>query len=159
MSGERKLVGALTGASLLLACYAALSRHLLPSIAAGWVDELVIYLSVWAMWLSGGLLVCQGAHVHADVLERVLPPRLAALLARAGAVLGLAFCALMTYAGALVVALSVQLGERSDSALALPLYWYYSGFPVGMALMAWRYWRSLLDAGGKPDAAASGSGP
>ena len=158
MNGERKLVGALTGASLLLACYAALSRHLLPGIAAGWVDELVIYLSVWAMWLSGGLLVCEGAHIHADILERVLPPRLAATLARAGAILGLAFCALMTYAGALVVALSVQLGERSDSALALPLYWYYGGFPVGMALMAWRYWQSLSGAGGKSEAPAGGNG-
>ncbi len=159
MNGERKLVGALTGASLLLACYAALSRYLLPSLAAGWVDELVIYLSVWAMWLSGGLLVRQGAHVRADILGGVLSPRLAALLTRIGTALGMAFCALMTYAGAMVVAMSVQLGERSDSELALPLYWYYSGFPVGMALMTWRYWRSLLGAYGEPDATESDDRP
>ena len=96
------------------------------------------------MWLAGSLLVADRAHVRADLLERLTPPRIALALARFGAALGLAFCALMAYAGVRGVALSLRLEERSDSVLALPLWIYYAGFPVGMALMAWRYAQRLL---------------
>lgn len=141
---EQGLVGGLAGLALLLAGYAGLSRYLFPEFAAGWVDELVIYVTVWAMWLSGSLLVAEHGHVRANVLERFVHARLAERLARFGLLLGFAFCALMVYAGLMVVLLSLRLGERSDSVVALPLALYYAGFPVGMALMAWRYWRLVV---------------
>lgn len=144
MRFEERIVGGLAGLALLLAGYAALSRYLFPEFAAGWVDELVIYTSVWAIWLSGSLLVAEQGHVRADVLAHFIDARLAQRLARFGLLLGFAFCALMVYAGLMVVALSLRLGERSDSVLALPLYLYYAGFPVGMGLMAWRYWQLVL---------------
>lgn len=151
MRFEQGLVGGLTGVALLLAGYAALSRYLFPEFAAGWVDELVIYVTVWAMWLSGSLLVAEQGHVRADVLERFVNPRLARRLARFGVLLGFAFCSLMVYAGLMVVLLSLRLGERSDSVLALPLILYYAGFPVGMALMAWRYWQLVLTGQDRSD--------
>lgn len=140
----RQMPGLLAALALLLACYAAAARYLYPSLAGGWVDELVIYLLVWAMWLSGNLLVWDNAQVRADLLERLLRDSpWAGVLNRAVAILGLAFCLTMTWAGALVTLAAIELGERGDSTIALPLWVYYAGLPVGMALMGWRYAQQL----------------
>ena len=147
MNRLRKTVGALAGFALLMACYTALSRYFFPMYAKGWMDELVVCVMIWALWLSGGLLVMDGDHVRADFLRRSLSPDWGRRLARAGDALGLAFAMMLTYAGAMVVMLSVRLGETADSTLALPLWTYYAGLPVGMALMTWRYWRRLTRDG------------
>ena len=139
----RKLVGALAGLGLVLSCYSALSRYLFPAFARGWVDELVIYAIVWSVWLCGGLLAIDGSHVRTDFLSRILPTFWARRVARAADAIGLAFALLLTYAGLLVVATAMRLGETGDSSLTLPLWCYYAGLPVGMALMAWRYWQRL----------------
>ena len=138
------VIGVLTGTALLLASYSAACRYLFPALAQGWVDELVIYFIVWAMWLSGHLLVSEGTHVRADLIGRFVAPVWSARLAAIVAAIGFMFCCLMTYGGVMVVLLSVRLGEYSDSTLALPLWLYYLGFPVGMLLMAWQYLRLLV---------------
>lgn len=152
---ERLVVGGLTGIALMLACYAALSRYLFPQFAEGWVDELVIYLMVWAMWLSGGMLVSEHAHVRADLLQRLIAPAWAERLSIAIAALGFAFCAIMTYGGIMVVLLSIQLGEYGDSTIALPVWLYYVGFPIGMGLMGWRYLQVALSAAAPHSASQS----
>ena len=140
----RTLVGTLAGLALLMSAYSATTRYLFPSFAYGWIDELVVYLIVWAMWLAGSLLVSENKHVKADIVDRILSPVWAARIHAAITAIGFVFCSLMAYGGAIVVALSIRLGEYSDSTIALPLWTYYIGFPVGMLLMAWQYARVLL---------------
>lgn len=142
---ERRIVGVLTGVALILACYAALSRYFFPQFAQGWIDELIIYVVVWSLWLSGGMLVSERGHVQADILQKFIKPALAVQLTLITSALGFAFCAIMTYGGIMVVLLSVRLSEHGDSTLTLPVSFYYAGFPVGMALMGWRYFQQVFE--------------
>jgi len=143
---ERLGVGTLGMLAILIACYSTATRYLLPSAAPDWGEELVVYLSIWALWLSVGRLVRRNEHVQAEVVVHLASPRIQRWLEGVHAAVGIAFCAVMGWAGLQVVALSIDIGERSESSLHLPLAIYYIGMPVGMGLMVWGYGQRLLRA-------------
>lgn len=140
---ERLGVGTLGMLAILIACYSTATRYFLPSAAPDWGEELVVYLSVWALWLSVGRLVRRNEHVQAEFVVHLAPPRVRRWLDGIHAAIGIAFCAVMGWAGLQVVALAIDIGERSESSLQLPLAIYYIGMPVGMGFMVWGYGRRL----------------
>ena len=147
---EQWLVGVLGLLALLLSLYAMLTRYLLPELSSDWTEEVIIYLVLWAIWLSGGRLVAERSHITTDVIVGIVSPRVRRLMAIPHHLLGLAFCAAYTWAGAEVVLFALQVGERGETSLQFPLWVYYLGMPVGILLMGVRYVRLLYDDVFKP---------
>lgn len=135
----RLLAGVVGLAALMLLCFEVFARYFAPSILPDWGSEIVIYLTIWALFLVAGELALNGGHVHADfVVDRFGPLwkyRLGLLAASAG----LVFSALFLWYGYEVVAFAHMIGEEGDSTLRFPKWIYYLSLPVGMALQCLGY--------------------
>ena len=140
---EQWLIGSLGLGAVLLSLEVMLTRYVIPQWHADWADEIIIILVLWAVWLSGGRLVSQKAHVTTDIIVNIASPRVLRLLAIPHYLLGLVFCGLYTWAGIEVVAFAVAIGEKSEASLQYPLWIYYLCIPVGMLLVAIRYGQLL----------------
>ncbi len=136
---ETILVGSIGVVATAIGAYAMLVRYFLPHIAAGWADELVVYLMMWAIWISASRLVAENSHVHADIIVSKLPRAWQHKIAFLNSLLGFVFCCVMTYAAWQVVMLAFELGEKSESVLQFPIAFYDMSLLAGMLLMAWRY--------------------
>lgn len=138
-SFETAVIGMLTLVSLLISIYAIASRYLVPQYALDWPQELVVYLITWAFWLAGARAVMDADHVKADLLVTLLSAKWRRRLAILQDSCAMLFCLVVMLGGIQVVQLALQLGERSDSSLALPMWIYYSCLPVGFVSISARY--------------------
>lgn len=136
---ERLAVGVLGMLAILIAAYSTAARYLFPALAPDWGEEVVVYLSVWALWLSVGSLARTNGHIRAEILTHRLPAALQRAFEALHCLAGIAFCGFMGIAGLDVVRQSIAVGEHGDSTLMLPLWLYYACMPVGMALMFCAY--------------------
>lgn len=141
---EQLSIGALGLAAIVMAGFSTAARYLVPSAAPDWSEEVVVYLSVWALWLTAASLARRGGHLRAEFLVEHLGPRAQLLLEGFHALAGAVFASAMTYAGVRIVQLAIATGERSESTLGLPLALYYAAMPVGMAAMLIAYLLRLV---------------
>lgn len=110
-------------------------RYFFPRHLTDYGLELTVYFTVWAIFIAGAPLIREGRHVRADILLHMLPPNAQRVLEIMGLLVGLLFAGVLSYFGWLMVQNSIELGERSESSLKLPLVIYYAALPVGMTLM------------------------
>lgn len=141
---EQLGIGTLGLMAIAVAGYSTATRYLYPSAAPDWGEEIVVYLSVWALWLAAGCLARRGAHIRAEFLVEQLGLRAQQVFEVFHAVLGILFTLAMGYAGLQIVLLSIASGERSESTLGLSLALYYAAMPVGMGLMLAGYTVRLM---------------
>lgn len=138
------VIGSLTLVSLLLSIYAIVSRYLAPQYALDWSGEVVVYLITWAFCLAGARAVMGADHVNADLLTNFLSQKWKYYFAVLQDSFAMVFCLAIMVGGIQVVRLALQLGEQSDSSIALPLWAYYLCLPVGLASISCRYAGRLL---------------
>lgn len=136
---EDGLIFGLALGGLVCAAYAMLTRYIAPQIAFDWVDELMTYCLVWSFWLAGARVLVEGDHVRSDMISMILPKRWAIRLNRFTAIFSAIFCTIVAFGGAQVVLLSLSLKETSESGLAMPLWIYSFGMPLGLSLLALRF--------------------
>ncbi|WP_188577853.1 TRAP transporter small permease [Tistrella bauzanensis] len=136
---EHELVGVVATVAMLLATYQLLSRYLYPPASTHWIDEVVIYLIIWASCLSFSGLVAGNAHVRADLVLRMLPQRLQRRVEMVNTLAALALCGLLVWFGGRIVFDAWDIGETSISELQFPMWVYYLALPVAGGLMALRY--------------------
>lgn len=136
---EHELVGLVATIAMLLATWQLLSRYLYPPASTHWIDEVVIYLIIWASCLSFSGLVASNAHVRADLVLRLLPPRTQRVVEGFNTLAALVLCGLLVWFGGRIVFDAWDIGETSLSELQFPMWIYYLALPVGAALMALRY--------------------
>lgn len=158
---SRTIAGIFGGLALLLLCFEVFGRYFAPSILPDWGSEIVIYLTVWALFLVAGELALDGGHVNADfVVERLDPvwKRRLGLVATIG---GLVFSLTFLWYGWAVVDFAHMLGEEGESTLRFPKWLYYLALPIGMALQCLGYtariWVNVTgqdNAGDEDDSAA-----
>lgn len=145
---ERVVTGVVAAIALLISCYEMFTRYFFPSMSPDWGTEVVIYLIVWAVFISGSALVRDNRHVRADLIIRLFPVPWQRGFESFNCLIGLIFCAVMFYYGVAVVEFAYDVGERSESSLLFPVFLYYLCLPVGMFLMTIRYavrlWRFLF---------------
>jgi TRAP-type C4-dicarboxylate transport system permease small subunit len=110
-------------------------RYFFPRYLTDYGLELTVYFTVWAIFIAGAPLIREGRHVRADILLHMLPPNAQRILEILGLLVGLLFACVLCYCGWLMVQNSIELGERSESSLKMPLVIYYAALPVGMTLM------------------------
>ena len=136
----------LMGAAVLNVAWQVLSR-MAPGLPGGFTDELARYLLVWIGLLGGAFALGRRQHVAVDLLPQRLDARVGAALALLahGAVLAFALV-VMVGGGAGLVALSLELGQRS-AALRVSLAWVYLALPVSGAVIAAHALLFLLEDG------------
>jgi C4-dicarboxylate transporter DctQ subunit len=139
------LMALLVSIALALVCTEVVLRYFFPRYLTDYGLELTIYFTVWAVFLAGAPLVREGRHVRADILLHQLPAQAQRLLEIVSLLVGLAFVLVLTWYGWLMVWTAHGLGEKSESSLKLPLYFYYMALPVGTTLMILPFLRRLYD--------------
>lgn len=150
---ELILIGLLGAGALLLALYVMATRYLLPTLSIDWGDELIVYLLVWATWLSGSRLVWERGHVQTDIVLRKANPFFKHALSTLHLLVGVIFSVSMAVAGCEITWFAFAVGENTESSMHFPLWLYYLAIPCGFVLMAIRYGYQLV--GSSPDEGAA----
>ena len=145
---ERLLIGLLGASALGVGTYQVVGRYIDPRIAFPYGDEVVTYLTVWAVFLAASQLVRTDGHVRPDIVLRLLPAQGQRWVEAFNCCAALAFCIGLLIFGTAITSGSFDLDERSSTGLEFPLWIYYAALPTGGALMTVRYllrlWRYLF---------------
>lgn len=136
---ERLLIGVFGACALAVGVFQVAGRYIDPRLAFPWGDEVVIYFTVWAMFIATSQLVRRDGHVRPDLVLRALPPQGQRWVECFNCCVAIAFCAGLVWCGYQIVSDSYALGERSITGLGFPMYLYYAALLVGGALMLARY--------------------
>ncbi len=136
---ERALIGVLGAFALGIGTYQVIGRYVDQRIAFQYGDELVVYLTVWAVFLATSQLVRTDGHVRPDIVLRLLRPQVQRWIEAFNCCVALAFCAGLVWCGYQIARGSFDLDERSITGLEFPMWIYYASVAVGGLLMLVRY--------------------
>jgi len=142
---ENALMALLATLALFLVCKEVVVRYFAPQYLTDYGLEFTIYFTVWAIFIGGPPLVRESRHVRADILLHMLPATGQRIIEILSLVVGLIFTCVLSYYGWMMVANSIELGERGESSAHFPLFLYYMSLPFGMTLMIPPFiWRLYL---------------
>jgi C4-dicarboxylate transporter DctQ subunit len=136
---ERVLIGVLGAAALAIGTYQVIGRYVDQRIAFQYSDEVVVYLTVWAVFLASSQLVRTDGHVRPDIVLRLLRPQAQRWVESFNCCVAILFCAGLVYCGFEVAKGSFDLDERSITGLEFPMWLYYASVLAGGFLMLIRY--------------------
>jgi TRAP-type C4-dicarboxylate transport system permease small subunit len=134
-----KLFVVLSGIMILLmaftATYGVLRRYLFNS-PEPYSYELSTMFLLWTFVLAIAHLEKLDGHLRVDFLVVLLPERLRLFLLNViSPLLGLVFCSVLTWEGFKVAFYSLEIGERSMSIWAVPLFPIKIIIPLGYGLL------------------------
>lgn len=132
------LSAALIFAALGVFLFGMGARALAPSLSGGWIEEITIYMVIWAAMLATATAAGHREHVRMDAVLNLLPLRERRALDVLGSLAAFAYCAALAWFGWLTVEFAMRIGERGPSVLRLPMGWYYASLPCGIGLCAAR---------------------
>ena len=134
---EKALIGLLAFCATMISFYTVITRHLFK-YSPDWGEEVIIYLIIWAVFISASLLVEERGHVAATLLVERFPLKMRRFLAIFNAVLALGFSVLIFIFGLKIVGDAFLRDERSLTALRFPVWIAYLSVATGCALVAVR---------------------
>jgi C4-dicarboxylate transporter DctQ subunit len=108
-----------------------------------WMEEIIVYLIIWAAFIVASTLVEEKRHVGTTFLVGRLPAKMQRLVALVTSFLALGFCTLVLYLGYTIVHIAYVSDERSLTTMRYPLWIFYLSLPVGLSLMAARYGKKI----------------
>ncbi len=137
------LICAILGAALLFVIAAMVCLEVFTRAMGGasrlWVIEVSEYLLLFIAFLGAPYLLEKNRHVVLDLLYNNLRGRPRQLVQGVNALIGLAVCAVLSYAGLQVVLDQFIEGTREVTVMR-PLSWYISAaVPLGMVLMTMQF--------------------
>jgi len=139
---EKFIVGLLAFIATACTFYAAFMRYVFEA-APDWVEETVVYMIIWAVFLIASTLAEEKGHVGATFIVERLPLKARRSMAILTSLLALVFCLLISFWGYRIVYVAYIADERSLTAMRYPLWIAYLSVPVGTTLVAGRYMKSL----------------
>jgi len=101
-----------------------------------WSLELNEYLLLFLVYLSGAWTLSVGGHVRVDIVYSRLSPRTQAKLEIFTCLLGLIFCAILTWQGILFVHDGLVTGARSETYMAIIQWPIRLLMVIGAALLS-----------------------
>jgi C4-dicarboxylate transporter, DctQ subunit len=141
---ERLLIGLLGACALAVGAFQVVGRYLDQRLAFPFGDEVVVYLTVWAVFLAASQLVRTDGHVRPDIVLRLLPPQGQRWVEVFNCCVAIAFCAGLAWYGWQITATAYDFDERSITGLEFPMWIYYAAVLVGGLLMLARYVARLI---------------
>lgn len=136
---ERLLIGLLGAAALVVGLLQVIGRYVDPRLGFIYGEEIVIYVTVWAVFLATSQLVRSDGHVRPDIVLRLLPPQAQRVVEIFNCCVAIVFCIGLTWCGFQITSVSQSLDERSISGLEFPMWIYYASVFAGGLLMLIRY--------------------
>jgi C4-dicarboxylate transporter DctQ subunit len=136
---ERLLIGLLGAAALVVGALQVVGRYVDQRFAFIYGDEMIVYVTVWAVFLASSQLVRTDGHVRPDIVLRLLPPQAQRFVEIFNCCAAIVFCAALTYCGFQIANMSHSIDERSITGLEFPMWIYYSSVCAGGSLMLIRY--------------------
>jgi TRAP-type C4-dicarboxylate transport system permease small subunit len=109
-----------------------------------WEIEFSVFMMVGSLFLASPYCLATRGHVGVDLLTHYLPARHARAVALAIAMVGLAVCVYLAWAGAQQTLHAFAIGERTESTWAPPKWPLFLAMPVGLGLTALQYVAELL---------------
>lgn len=136
---EALVVGGLATLALAMCSYNVIVRWVAPSLTLDFVEEVQVYMVIWAVFLSLGTLTLLDRHVKSDFFINMFPPKLKKSVELLADVLGLFFCVCALYYGGVVAHQAWEFGDVSTTALRIPLWIYFAALPGGAFVMGIAY--------------------
>ncbi len=136
---ERLLIGVLGAVALVVGSFQVIGRYIDQRFAFIYGEEVVVYVTVWAVFLAASQLVRTDGHVRPDIILRLLPPQGQRWVEAFNCSAAIAFCGGLVYCGFQISEASFALDERSITGLEFPMWIYYSAVFAGGSLMLIRY--------------------
>lgn len=133
------LVGGLAIAALLICSYNVLVRYFHPQWTPEWVDEVQVYVIIWAVFLALGAVTVADRHVKADLFVNLFPPKLRFATETFIDLLGLAFGLMLLWYGGILAWQSWSYGDVSTTTLRFPMWIYVAALPAGALGLAIGY--------------------
>jgi C4-dicarboxylate transporter DctQ subunit len=135
---EKFIVGILALSATLISFWAVFARYLLHN-PPDWGEEVVIYLIIWAVFITASILAEEKGHVAATLIVERFPLRARRVLAVFNGLVALGFCVIVTFFGYKIVSAAYVFDERSLTALRFPVWIPYLSVAAGCTLVALRY--------------------
>jgi TRAP-type C4-dicarboxylate transport system permease small subunit len=140
---EALIVGGLATLALAMCSYNVIVRLTVPSWTLDFVEEVQVYMVIWAVFLSLGTVTLMDRHVKSDFFINLFPPKLKHGVEIFSDVLGLIFCVFSVYFGSAVAYQAWDYGDVSTTMLRIPLWIYFAAFPGGALVMGLAYFVRL----------------
>lgn len=136
---EGLLVGGMAIAALVLCSFNVLVRFFHPVWTMEMVDEVQVYVIVWAVFLALGAVTISDRHVKSDLFVGFFSPPLKRAVEFFVDLLGLAFAVLLIWYGGVAAYQSWSYGDVSTTTLRFPLWIYVAALPAGGLTLAIGY--------------------
>jgi C4-dicarboxylate transporter DctQ subunit len=135
---EKFIVGLLALSATMVAFYGVITRYIFRR-PPDWAEEVVIYLIIWAVFITASTLAAEKGHVAATLIVEGFSLKTRRYLAVFNGLVALAFCVAVAILGFRIVAAAYINDERSISALRFPVWITYLSVAAGCTLVALRY--------------------
>lgn len=135
---EKIIVGTLALGAVISAFYGVILRYIFRA-APDWMEEIVTYMIIWAVFIVASTLAEGNGHVAATLLVEKFPLRVRRILALFNSILALGFCGIIAWYGLRIVYQTYALDERSLTGLRFPLWMAYLSVAAGCTLVGIRY--------------------
>jgi len=135
---EKFIVGVLTFSATMVAFYGVITRYLFRR-PPDWAEEIVIYLIIWAVFITASILAEEKGHVAATLMVERFPLKARRYLAVFNGLVALGFCVAVSILGFKIVSAAYVNDERSLTALRFPVWIPYLSVAAGCTLVALRY--------------------
>ena len=135
---EKFFVGILGLAAVACSFYGVVLRYVFRA-TPDWIDEITVYMIIWAVFISASILAAERGHHAATVLVELFPLRVRRILAVFNGILALGFCGIISVYGFWIVLQAYACSEKSPTSLHFPLWIAYLSVAVGCTLVGIRY--------------------
>jgi C4-dicarboxylate transporter DctQ subunit len=136
---EGVVVGGLAFLALALCSYNVVMRYFHPAWVLELVDEVQVYVVVWATFLALAMVTLSDRHVKADLFVSFFPQRLRHAIEVFIDLLGLGFALILLWYGGIAAHQAWSYGDVSITSLRFPLWIYVAALPAGGLALAFGY--------------------
>ncbi|HET8850117.1 MAG TPA: TRAP transporter small permease [Marinobacter sp.] len=130
------------------------------SAPTSWSLEVNSFLLVFLAVIGAAEAQKQDAHIRITFFVDKMPARVRLAIAFVGFLIGVVFCAIMTWRGILLAADAYEYGERVSSALGTPMVFPYGLLPAGFGALTLQFLINAVQTAlewGQPDRAPGSS--
>ncbi|TDO09764.1 MULTISPECIES: TRAP transporter small permease subunit [Halomonas] len=123
-------------------CYDAIMRYAFAA-PTSWSLEINSFLLVYLAVIGAAEAQRHDAHIRITFFKDKLSPRVRAAIDLATGLLGVVFCTILVWRGAIMALQALEYGERVSSSLGTPMAYPYALLPIGFAALGLQF---LIDA-------------
>jgi C4-dicarboxylate transporter DctQ subunit len=135
---EKFIVGLLAFLATMVSFYGVITRYIFRK-PPDWAEEVVIYMIIWAVFITASILAQEKGHVAATLIVERFSMKTRRYLAVFNGVVAFAFCVAVSILGIKIVSAAYGNDERSLTALRFPVWIAYLSVSTGCTLVAVRY--------------------